>query len=175
MTKHRLGFLWRSLLCGVCLAGLCSLTAPLQAQDGWDDEEEMTEGEDTMVEMVPWAESERKKEMERKHRSARIVLMQEEAIASAVNAGGDLVESARAYIQNGRDGAQRHHGLLYAINALALAGGLLGLLSIPGSFEKTRRRLLLVLPIIAHVQHHKGDPHGAGQYRKEVAHQKTEA
>ena len=66
MTKHRLGFLWRSLLCGVCLAGLCSLTAPLQAQDGWDDEEEMTEGEDTMVEMVPWAESERKKEMERK-------------------------------------------------------------------------------------------------------------
>lgn len=89
-----------------------------------------------------------KKEMERKHRSARIVLMQEEAIASAVNAGGDLVESARAYVQNGRDGAQRHHGLLYAINILALAGGLLGLLSIPGSFEKTKRRLLLVLPTV---------------------------
>lgn len=89
-----------------------------------------------------------KKEMERKHRSARIVLMQEEAIASAVNAGGDLVESARAYVQNGRDAAQRHHGLLYVINILALAGGLLGLLSIPGSFEKTRRRLLLVLPTV---------------------------
>lgn len=89
-----------------------------------------------------------KKEMERKHRSARIVLMQEEAIDSAVNAGGDLVESARAYVQNGRDAAQRHHGLLYAINILALAGGLLGLLSIPGSFEKTRRRLLLVLPTV---------------------------
>ena len=89
-----------------------------------------------------------KKEMERKHRSARIVLMQEEAIASAVNAGGDLVESARAYVQNGRDAAQRHHGLLYAINILALDGGLLGLLSIPGSFEKTKRRLLLVLPTV---------------------------
>ena len=89
-----------------------------------------------------------KKEIERKHRSARIVLMQEEAIASAVNAGGDLVESARAYVQNGRDAAQRHHGLLYAINILALAGGLLGLLSIPGSFEKTKRRLLLVLPTV---------------------------
>ena len=89
-----------------------------------------------------------KKEMERKHRSARIVLMQEEAIASAVNAGGDLVESARAYVQNGRDAAQRHHGLLYAINILALAGGLLGLLSIPGSFEKTKRRLQLVLPTV---------------------------
>ena len=89
-----------------------------------------------------------KKEIEQKHRSARIVLMQEAGIASAVNAGGDLVESARAYIQNGRDGAQRHHGLLYAINALALAGGLLGLLSIPGSFEKTRRRLLLILPTV---------------------------
>lgn len=89
-----------------------------------------------------------KKEMEQKHRSARIVLMQEAGIASAVNAGGDLVESARAYIQNGWDGAQRHHGLLYAINALALAGGLLGLLSIPGSFEKTKRRLLLILPTV---------------------------
>lgn len=89
-----------------------------------------------------------KKEMEQKHRSARIVLMQEEGIASAVNAGGDLVESARAYIQNGRDAAQRHHGFLYAINILALAGGLLGLLSIPGSFEKTKRRLLLILPTV---------------------------
>lgn len=89
-----------------------------------------------------------KKEMERKHRSARIVLMQEEAIASAVNAGGDLVESARAYIQSGRDAAQHRHTLLYAINILALAGGLLGLLSIPGSFEKVKRRLLLVLPTV---------------------------
>ena len=89
-----------------------------------------------------------KKEMERKHRSARIVLMQEEEIASAVNSGGDLVESARAYIQSGRDAAQHRHTLLYVINILALAGGLLGLLSIPGSFEKTRRRLLLVLPTV---------------------------
>lgn len=89
-----------------------------------------------------------KKEMERKHRSARIVLMQEEAIASAVNAGGDLTESARAYVQNGRDAAQRHHSFLYAINILALIGGVMGLLSIPGSFEKVRRRLLLILPTV---------------------------
>lgn len=89
-----------------------------------------------------------KKEMERKHRSARIVLMQEEAIASAVNAGGDLIESARAYVQNGRDAAQRHHSFLYAINILALIGGVMGLLSIPGSFEKVRRRLLLILPTV---------------------------
>ena len=89
-----------------------------------------------------------KKEIERKHRSARIVLMQEEGIASAVNAGGDLAESARAYVQDGRDAAQRHHDLLYVINALAFAGGVLGLLSIPGSFEKLKRRLLLVLPTV---------------------------
>ena len=89
-----------------------------------------------------------KKEIEQKHRSARIVLMQEAGIASAVNAGGDLVESARAYVQNGRDAAQRHHGFLYAINALALIGGVMGLLSIPGSFEKVKRRLLLVLPTV---------------------------
>ena len=89
-----------------------------------------------------------KKEIERKHRAARIVLMQEEGIASAVNSGGDLIESARAYVQNGREEAQRHHGLMYVINALALAGGVLGLLSIPGSFEKVKRRLLMILPTV---------------------------
>lgn len=87
-----------------------------------------------------------KKEIEQKYRSARIVLMQEAGIADAVNAGGDLVESARTYIQDGRAAVQHRHTLLYVINILALAGGLLGLLSIPGSFEKTGRRLLLVLP-----------------------------
>lgn len=89
-----------------------------------------------------------KKEIERKHRSARIVLMQEQGIASAVEGGGDLAECARAYIQSGREDAQRHHNLMYMVNALALIGGLLGLLSIPGSFEKTKRRLLLVLPTL---------------------------
>ena len=29
-----------------------------------------------------------------------------------------------------------------------MAGGVLGLLSIPGSFEKTKRRLLLILPTV---------------------------
>ena len=87
-----------------------------------------------------------KKAIEQKHRSARILLMQEEGIAAAVDAGGDLIESARSFIQTGREEAQRHHELMYAVNALAVAGGVLGLLSIPGSFEKTRRRLLLILP-----------------------------
>ena len=89
-----------------------------------------------------------KKEIEQKHRSARIILMQEEGIAAAVNAGGDLIECARSFIQTGQEEAQRHHGLMYAINALALAGGVLGLLSIPGSFEKLKRRLLLILPTV---------------------------
>lgn len=89
-----------------------------------------------------------KKAIEQKHRSARILLMQEEGIAAAVNAGGDLIESARSFIQTGREEAQRHHELMYAVNALAVAGGVLGLLSIPGSFEKTKRRLLLILPTV---------------------------
>ena len=66
----------------------------------------------------------------------------------AVDAGGDLIECARSFIQTGREEAQRHHELMYAVNALAVAGGVLGLLSIPGSFEKTKRRLLLILPTV---------------------------
>ena len=133
--QHQLELLWYNM------GQLEDETADLEADKLRLDQE----SEDLYRRLVSVDE---KKEMEQKHRSARIVLMQEAGIASAVNAGGDLVESARAYIQNGRDGAQRHHGLLYAINALALAGGLLGLLSIPGSFEKTRRRLLLILPTV---------------------------
>ena len=133
--QHQLELLWYNM------GQLEDETADLEADKLRLDQE----SEDLNRRLVSVDE---KKEMEQKHRSARIVLMQEAGIASAVNAGGDLVESARAYIQNGRDGAQRHHGLLYAINALALAGGLLGLLSIPGSFEKTRRRLLLILPTV---------------------------
>lgn len=89
-----------------------------------------------------------KKEIERKYRSSRVILMREDAIASAVDAGQDLTEAARNYIQDGREAARHRHTLLYIINALALAGGLLGLLSIPGSFEKTGRRLLLILPTV---------------------------
>ena len=89
-----------------------------------------------------------KKALENKHRSARIILMQEEAIAAAVNAGGDLTECARAFVQSGREEAQQRHRMLYAVNALALAGGLLGLLSVPGSFEKFKRRLLQILPSV---------------------------
>ncbi|MGN0982242.1 MAG: hypothetical protein ACI4O0_05040 [Candidatus Limivicinus sp.] len=89
-----------------------------------------------------------KKALENKHRSARIVLLQEGAIAAAVNAGGDLTECARTYVQTGREEAQYRHMMLYAVNALAIAGGLLGLLSIPGSFEKIKRRLLRILPTV---------------------------
>ncbi len=65
MNKRSLGIFWRSLLCGTCLAGLFALPAPLVAQDGWDDEEEEIM-EDPTMDMVPWEESERKKEMEQK-------------------------------------------------------------------------------------------------------------
>lgn len=85
------------------------------------------------------------KELENKHRSARIVLMQENDIKTMVNNGGDLIDSSTAYIQECRARAQHnYHGLLF-INILAVLGGIFGILSVPVAFEKLRSRLLLIL------------------------------
>lgn len=84
------------------------------------------------------------KELERKHRSARIILMQENDIEAMVNDGGELAESARACVENGRSTAHRSRTLMYIINILAVLGAVFGILSIPGAFEKTSRRLLLI-------------------------------
>lgn len=85
------------------------------------------------------------KELENKHRSARIILMQENDIKTMVNDGGDLIDSASAYIQECRARAQHnYYGLLF-INILAVLGGIFGILSVPVAFEKLRSRLLLIL------------------------------
>lgn len=86
------------------------------------------------------------KELEQRRRSARIILMQEDGIESRVEAGVQLLDSTEEYLAEGRAQARLGHAMLYLINILAVAGGVFGLLSIPGAFEKFRGRIMLVLP-----------------------------
>ena len=86
------------------------------------------------------------KELEDGRRSARIILMQEDGIEAMVNDGGDLGESTRSFLEQQRSTAQYDHSILYAINALAVLGGVFGLLSIPGSYELLKKRLMLIAP-----------------------------
>ena len=86
------------------------------------------------------------KELEDGRRSARIILMQEGEIEAMVNDGAELGESARIYLEQQRSDAQYDHRMLYIINALAVIGGVFGLLCIPGSYELVKKRLLLIAP-----------------------------
>ena len=86
------------------------------------------------------------KELEDGRRSARIILMQESEIEAMVNDGGDLGDSTRSFLEQRRSEAEYDHRMLYLINAFAAAGGLLGILCIPGSYELVKKRLLLIAP-----------------------------
>jgi hypothetical protein len=88
------------------------------------------------------------KTLEQKQRSARIILMKEDGIEEAVNAGGDLADSAKSYIQNGRDEAQAQYSKSVMMYVLAVVGGVWGLLSIFGSFEIIKGRVSLLLPTL---------------------------
>lgn len=86
------------------------------------------------------------KELEDGRRSARIILMQESEIEAMVNEGGDLGDSVRSFLEQHRSSAEYDHRMLYIINSLAVIGGLLGLLSILGSYELLKKRLVLIAP-----------------------------
>jgi hypothetical protein len=88
------------------------------------------------------------KTLEQKQRSARIILMKEDDIEEAVNAGGDLADSAKSYIQSGRDEAQSRYSKSVLMYVLAVVGGALGVLSILGSFEILKGRASLLLPTL---------------------------
>lgn len=86
------------------------------------------------------------KTLEQKQSSARIILMKEDGIKSLVNSGGDLADSATGYIADSRNAAQHKFLLLCIVNALAVAGGVMGIISILGSFEKLKSRVMLLVP-----------------------------
>ena len=66
--------------------------------------------------------------------------MQESEIEAMVNDGGDLGDSTRSFLEQRRSEAEYDHRMLYLINAFAAAGGLLGILCIPGSYELVKKR-----------------------------------
>lgn len=86
------------------------------------------------------------KELEDSRRSARIILMQENEIEAMVNDGGNLEDSTASFLEQRRSSLQYDHMMLYVINTLAVAGGILGILSIPGSYELVKKRLMLIAP-----------------------------
>ena len=118
-----------------------------------DEAVELTEKKDALAEEAARLEKERElleqqKEYENKLRSTRILLMQNKPVADSVEAGGDLVESARSYA----DDFKKQYELLYSgrklISLLGIVAGALGIIIIPFAFEMIRSRFLLLFPAV---------------------------
>lgn len=91
---------------------------------------------------------EKQKEAENKLSSTRILLMQNEPIAQAVDAGGDIIEVSRSYADDSKLEYERLYKGRRILYALAAAASVLSLLVLPAAFEKIKNRALLLLPAI---------------------------
>ena len=91
---------------------------------------------------------EQQKEAENKLRSTRILLLKNETVAEAVEAGSDLTESALAAADRMAERAQELYDGRRFIAYLSIAAGVLGLLVLPAAYELIRSRFVLIFPAL---------------------------
>ena len=88
------------------------------------------------------------KELENKRTSMKILLTKPASVKAAVDAGGDIAESAEAYLASYRSETQRLYTGRMIMCALAVLGALAGFAGIPAAFEKTKKRFWLIAPVV---------------------------
>lgn len=91
---------------------------------------------------------EKQKEAENKLRSTKILLMKNEDTARAVEAGGELSESALAAAEAMDKRTQELYEGRRFIARLSIAAAVLGLLVLPAAFELIRSRFMLIAPAL---------------------------
>lgn len=85
-------------------------------------------------------------ELNNKFKSARAVLTNIGEIKTAVDAGESIEDAAACYIAQYRAETQTRFDTRCVICILAVAAGITGLTVIPAAFEKTKKRVWLILP-----------------------------
>ena len=88
------------------------------------------------------------KELENKRTSMRILLTKPTSVKAAVDAGGDIAESAETYLAAHRNETQRLFNGRVIMCTLAVLGALAGFAGVPAAFEKTKKRFWLIAPIV---------------------------
>ena len=86
------------------------------------------------------------KELENKRTSMKILLTKPASVKAAVEAGGDVAESAGMYLTEYRSETQRLFTWRVIMCTLAVFGALAGFAGIPAAFEKTKKRFWLIAP-----------------------------
>ena len=84
------------------------------------------------------------KELENKRTSMKILLTKPASVKAAVEAGGDVAESAGMYLTEYRSETQRLFTWRVIMCTLAVFGALAGFVGIPAAFEKTKKRFWLI-------------------------------
>lgn len=93
-------------------------------------------------------ETEELKTLKNKHISARQLLVNIPEVKNRFAENGDLVESARTYLESYRAETQRLYAGRRLLNLLAVIGGVAGILGIPAAYEKIRGRFWLLAPVL---------------------------
>ncbi len=88
------------------------------------------------------------KELENKRASMRILLTKPASVKAAVEAGGDVAESAGTYLTAYRSETQRLYTGRMIMCALAVLGALAGFAGMSAAFEKTKKRFWLIAPVV---------------------------
>ncbi len=88
------------------------------------------------------------KNLENKRTSMRILLTKPASAKAAVDAGGDIAESAETYLTAYRSETQRLYTGRMIMCTLAVFGALAGFAGIPAAFEKTKKRFWLIAPVV---------------------------
>ena len=86
------------------------------------------------------------KELENKRTSMKILLTKPASVKAAVEAGGDVAESAGIYLTEYRSETQRLFTWRVIMCTLAVFGALAGFAGRPAAFEKTKKRFWLIAP-----------------------------
>ena len=113
----------------------------LEAEKLGLDEEAKTLAKQTL-------EADELKELRNRHTSARLLLTNIPEVKTGMEQGAEIPESARAYLDTYKEKTGRLYSGKLLISALAILGGVMSLAEIPAAYELTRRRSLLLAPVI---------------------------
>ena len=92
--------------------------------------------------------AETQKENERKYNSLSILLRKNGNISAAVAAGGELVESAKLEADRFAGELRQTFGMRLLICTISILSGIAGFVEIPAAFEKTKSRMMLIVPVL---------------------------
>lgn len=118
----------------------------LEKDKGRLEEEKTTLDEEASSLQTQQEEADELKELERQLTSDRVVLTKVAEIKEGVDNGEKLEVSAERYIAKFRaeTAESKKNGLI--MSALAVAAGVMGILSIPAAYEKIKKRFWLLVP-----------------------------